>query len=184
MVRVILSLCMALLAMDLYCQQVEIFRNQEDTATFIPPQDTITKPPQYGNGEADFFKYIEEHFFIRNNTYTSNLGITVRFSFFVERDGSISDYKHIFGTNQMYSAEIERVISHMPRWTPGYYSGKKRKVMMEYDLTLRPIAYLTPPMIEISKNNVSAQYTDKTNQLKWFIVSGAVLILVTLWIIK
>jgi len=163
--------------------QVEVFRNENDTATYIPPGDTITKPPQFGMGEIDFFSYIENHFNLRVSGQSLDFnGAIVRFQFYVEKDGSISDYQHVYGTNAIVSSEIERVVSRMPKWTPGYQTGKKKKTLMVYDLSVRAVNSL--PAIEVSKNNSSLQYTDKTNSIKWFITAGAVLILVTLWIIK
>ncbi len=163
--------------------QVEIFRNQEDTSTYIAPGDTITKPPQFETGERDFFNYIETHFNLRVNSQAMDLqGAIVKFSFYVEKDGSISDYKHLYASNAIIASEVERIVSRMPKWTPGYQTGKKKKTLMVYDLSVRVVNDL--PMVQVTKNSASLEYTDKTNELKWFIVAGAVLVLLTLWIIK
>ncbi len=161
--------------------QVEIYKGEPDTATYIPPEDTITRPPQFESGEADFFRYMELRFNMRNNSQALDLqGEIVRFSFYVEKDGSITDYTAMFSTNAIIASEIERIVTTMPKWSPGYSYGKKKRTLMVYDLSVRPVYDL--PGVEISKNSSSAQYTSKTKDLKWFIVGGSVLVLLTLWL--
>lgn len=164
--------------------QVEVFRNTEDTSTYIAPEDTITKPPQYGTGEFDFFDYIEKHYILRNTAQSLDLnGAVVKFSFYINKDGTISDYEHLYSNNVIVATEIQRVISRMPKWSPGYEAGKKKRTLMIYELNVRIMRDNIPP-IEITKNSGSLEYTSKTNPLKWFIVSGTLLILLTLWITR
>jgi hypothetical protein len=164
--------------------QVEIFRNTEDTATYIAPADTITRPPQFETGEIDFFNYLEFRFNRRTSGQAMDLnGAVVKFSFYVDKDGRVSDYKHLFASNAVVASEIERVVTNMPKWSPGYEHGKKKRTLMVYELNVRPVAN-TIPMVEITKNSGSAEYTTQTNPIKWFIVAGTILVLATLWIIK
>ncbi len=163
--------------------QVEIFNPPDDTATYIAPGDTITKPPQFETGEIDFFRYIEMRFNLRNNAPAIDLqGAVVKFSFYVERDGSITDYEALYSSNAIIGSEIERIVTRMPKWTPGYRDGKKKRTLMVYDLSVRIVNDL--PAVQITKNSSSAEYTNKTNSIKYFIAVSAVLILLTLWIIK
>ena len=39
--------------------QVEVFRNNVDTSTYIAPEDTITRSPMFEGGDQDFFRFIE-----------------------------------------------------------------------------------------------------------------------------
>ena len=162
--------------------QVEIFRHDEDTSNYIPPGDTITKPPSFASGDEEFFRYIETHFNLRLLGSSLSLsGELVKFQFYVEKDGKISDYKHINGTNALVSSEIEDIVNRMPDWNPGYFEGKKRRTLMIYDLKVREVVGAVTP-IEVTKNSMSAEYTDKTKQIKWFMASGAILILASLWL--
>jgi hypothetical protein len=163
--------------------QVEIFRGQQDTANYIAPMDTITKPPQFETGEQDFLRYLEIRFNLRQNSAAMELqGSIVRFSFYVEKDGSISGYESLYFTNAMIATEIERIVNRMPKWTPGYQDGKKKKTLMVYDLNVRVVNDLPP--VQITKNSGSMQYTDKTNTIKWFLVSGTLLIMAALYIMR
>lgn len=161
--------------------QVEIFRPQQDTAVYIAPADTITKPPVFGNGDVDFFRFIETRFRLGNSAQSLDYaGEVVRFSFYVNKDGRVSDYTHISGSNAIVNSEIERIVSDMPAWEPGYQNGRKRKTLMVYNLLIRKVDDFPP--VQVTMKDSSAEYTDQTRQIKWFIVAGTLMILVTLWI--
>lgn len=179
--RFILLLLFCLLG-GMAFSQVEIFKHEEDTSTFIPPEDTMTRPPTFGSGDDEFFRYIETHFNFRVIGSSLNImGEFVKFQFYVDKSGKISEYKHIVGTNAQVSSEIEDIVTGMPEWNPGYFEGKKRRTLMIYDIKIREVIGAVTP-VEVTKNSMSAEYTDKTKQIKWFMASGAVLILVSLWL--
>lgn len=161
--------------------QVEIFRPQTDTATYIAPADTITKAPKFENGDIDFFRYIETRFNLRSGPGALDItGENIRFSFYIEKDGSVSDYTHLYGSNAIVATEVERIVRSMPKWEPGYLGGKKKKTLMVYDILIKRVDDFPP--VQIVANDRKMEYTDQTKQIKWFIMGGALLILVTLWI--
>ena len=161
--------------------QVEVFRNTSDTSTYIAPEDTITKAPVFENGDVDFFRYIETRFNFRTNSNNLDYsGENIRFSFYVEKDGDVSEYTHLYGSNVMVASEIERIVTAMPKWNPGYMDGKKKKTLMVYNILIKRVDDIPP--VQITLNASKMEYTDQTKHIKWFIVSGALLILVTLWI--
>ena len=161
--------------------QVEIFRPQQDTAVYIAPEDTITKPPVFGNGDIDFFRFIETRYNLGNSALALDYaGEVVRFSFYVHKDGHVSDYTLLYGSNAIVNSEIERIVSNMPVWEPGYQNGRKKKTLMVYNLLIRKVEDFPP--VQVTMKESSAEYTDKTKQIKWFIVAGTLMILVTLWI--
>jgi hypothetical protein len=162
--------------------QVEIFRNQPDTSTFINPSDTITSIPVFENGDEDFFRFLETNIDYRGIQIQNLSGENIKFSFYVEKNGEISDVKIINSSNMNLSNEMIRVMSRIKPWTPGYLVGKKKKTLMIYDLNVRSVSSMPP--IEITKNNYSIEYTNKTKSIKWFIVVSSVLILTTLFITR
>lgn len=177
-----LTLLLFLAVIPAVYAQVEIYRPQQaDTATYIAPGDTITCAPKFENGDQDFFRYIETRFNLRNNsTVLDYSGENIRFSFYVEKDGSVTDYTHLYGSNAIVASEIERIVTTMPAWKPGYLSGKKKKTLMVYDILIKRVDDFPP--VQIVANDRKLEYTDKTKQIKWFIVGGTLLILVSLWI--
>lgn len=171
-----------LLSLELSAQ-VEIYKGELDTAKYIAPEDTITKSPKYKNGEKDFFEYIQLEFNTR--MFSSNIpfeGVDLRFSFVVEKNGQISDFKPLFSSYQLAMEEMQRIIESMPKWTPGKQFGSTKRITMVYDLKLNLNQQTSE--VFISKNGYYQEYSPKTKHLKWYIVSATVLIMVTLLIIK
>lgn len=163
--------------------QVEVFRNNVDTSSYIAPGDTITRSPIFEGGDQDFFRFIETRFNLRTNAQSLEFtGETIKFSFFVNKDGSVSEYTHLSGSNAIVSSEFERIVSSMPKWLPGLLQGKKKKTLMVYNLSIKPVNDFPP--VQITMNSNSVEYTDKTKEIKIFIMAGTILVAVTLWIIS
>lgn len=162
--------------------QVEVFRYQPDTSTYIKPSDTITSIPVFENGDDDFFRYLETSIDYKGIQIQNISGESIKFSFYVEKSGEISDVNIISSTNFNLSNELIRVMGRSKPWSPGYLEGKKKKTLMIYDLNVKSVASIPP--LEITKNNHYVEYTNKTNAIKWFIVVSSVLILTTLLITR
>lgn len=161
--------------------QVEVFRNYEDTATFIAPKDTITSPPIYGAGTEDFLRYLEANINVKNTLESRSIADIFYFSFYVEKDGSLSNYELISFTNGIMAGELERAVMRMPEWEPGYLNGRKKRTKMFYKINIRKVNDFSP--IEVTLNESDMQYSEKTKLLKIFITAGSVLVLATLWLV-
>lgn len=181
MTRLLCVLPLLLIGLSLNAQ-VEIYRG-EDTSTYIAPSDTITKPPVYGLSDRDFFQYIELHVSMLNigNSLTY-AGGSYKFSFYVEKDGKLSDFTMITFTDANVANELKRVISGMPSWNPGYYQGKKKRTMMIYNVNVRSVNDIGA--IEVTMNDYDVEYTRATNPLKWSMVIGSVLLLIGFIIVR
>jgi hypothetical protein len=163
--------------------QVEVFRNTEDTSTYINPKDTITTAPRFENGDMDFLRYIETHMTALNvNSTLSYASTNIKCSFYIDKDGSVSDYKLITFSDANIAHELERVITKMPKWTPGVYLGKTKRTLMIYDLSIRRVNDFNT--IQVTMRDSDLEYTTQTNPLKWFMVVGSLMILVALFVIK
>lgn len=157
--------------------QVEIFRGDIDTSTYIKPEDTITLSPVYGSGVQDFLTYIETHFNQRLTAFNAG-GDVIRVSFVIKKDGEVDDYKTLSFSNATLATELERVIVNMPAWSPGYETGRKKNTLMVYELKLRQVSDNVSG-IQVLINENTLQYTDKTNAIKWGLVGSTVIILLT-----
>lgn len=162
--------------------QVEIYRNDGDTAAQKEdPKDTIVIAPKFENGDADFYRYIETHMNMLNiNSTLSYSGTNIKFAFTIDKDGEVGDFQIITFSDANIAHELERVINRMPNWTPGVYHGKKKKILMIYDLNIKRINDFSS--VQVTPREASVQYTKTTNQLKWAMVVGSVLILLALLI--
>ena len=177
---------MSLLGFSLFSlnAQVEVFRNTEDTSTYIRPEDTITCAPVYGLSDEDFLFYIESRFNLRNTSTSLDFaGDKFKISFYVGKDGMVSDYKTLSFTDANMATELERVITEMPAWNPGFQSGRKKKTLMIYTLGIRKINDSVNTIdVSISENNY--EYTDQTKKIKWFLVAGSVMVLIAVLLTK
>lgn len=164
--------------------QVEVFRNTEDTSSYIRPEDTITCAPVYGLSDEDFLFYIENRFNLRNTAASLDFaGDKFKISFYVGKDGMVTDYKTLSFTNANMATELERVITEMPAWNPGFYSGRKKKTLMIYTLNIRKVTNNVNAVdVSISENNY--EYTDQTKKIKWFLVAGSVMVLIAVLLTK
>jgi hypothetical protein len=178
-----IGLLIVLLKGILLSAQVEVFRNNVDTSTYIAPEDTITRSPMFEGGDQDFFRFIETRFNLRTNAQSLDFtGETIKFSFYVNKDGSVSEYTLLSGSNAIVSSEFERIVGSMPKWSPGFLVGKKKRTLMVYNLYVKRVDDFPP--VQITLNSNSVEYTDKTKELKIFIMAGTILVAATLWIIS
>lgn len=162
--------------------QVEVFRGaSSDTATYIAPDDTITLAPSFGKNPDDFYRYIENHFNMRiAGPYLSNYADNVRFSFYVERNGKLSDFEILSTSHQQLAGEIIDIVSKMPEWTPGKQEGKKKRTLMIYDINIQLVEDI--PNVLVTKNAMQLEYSNKHKSLKWFLLGGSVIAMLALWI--
>lgn len=57
--------------------------------------------------------------------------------FFVEKDGTVSNIRVLHGLNEDISKEVERIISGMPVWHPGYQEGKAVRVKFNFPVKFK-----------------------------------------------
>ncbi|HEX3384732.1 MAG TPA: energy transducer TonB [Mucilaginibacter sp.] len=85
--------------------------------------------PAYPGGVQELFMYLA-----KNQKAGSNEGM-VRVSFTVEKDGSISDIKVEKSLSESADKEAVRLVSKMPKWSPGMQGG--RPVRVRYSVPVK-----------------------------------------------
>lgn len=160
--------------------QIERYKGDPaDTATYIAPEDTITRAPMFGDSPDEIYRYIENRYNLAvYGQYLSYYPEQIRFSFYVERSGKISDFKILYASQLMIGTEIESIITTMPEWTPGKEMGKKKRTLMIYDVNIQITNDF--PKVLVTPNGYQTQFSNRYKSLKWFLLSGAVLVMVTL----
>jgi TonB family protein len=94
--------------------------------------------PAYPGGQAALEDYINSHIEYQQPAIDNNTEGTVDVQFVVDENGSVSNAK-IIG-NQLGNGlddEAVRVISNMPKWTPGKVKGKEVKTRMVLPITYK-----------------------------------------------
>ena len=116
---------------------IEAVRNDIAVATPPPaPKEEVTQKvfdvvevmPSFPGGQGALIQYLNSH--VKYPVVAQENGIQgrVTISFVVERDGSITDGKVARSVDPSLDKEAARVVSSMPRWTPGKQNGSAVRV--------------------------------------------------------
>ena len=105
-------------------EEDQIFQVVEEDATFP-------------GGTAELMKYLQKN--IKYPSICQEQGIQGRVivQFVVEKDGSITDVQVIKAINPYLDKEAVRVVSTMPKWSPGKQAGKPVRVFFTLPVVFR-----------------------------------------------
>lgn len=84
--------------------------------------------PSFPGGQDAMSKYIAENIKYPEEARTKGIQGKVSLTFIIEKDGSVSHVKVLRGIGSGCDEEAVRVVSGMPRWTPGMQKGKPVRV--------------------------------------------------------
>ena len=125
---------------------IEAVRNDIAVATPPPaPKEEVTQKvfdvvevmPSFPGGQAALLQYLNSH--VKYPVVAQENGIQGRVTilFVVERDGSITDVKVARSVDPSLDKEAARVVSSMPRWTPGKQNGSAVRVKFNVPVVFR-----------------------------------------------
>ena len=80
--------------------------------------------PQYPGGPNEMMRYIQENIKYPQSAKANKIEGRVYVTFVVEKDGSITNAAVLRGIDKECDAEALRVVSSMPKWTPGQHKGE------------------------------------------------------------
>lgn len=80
--------------------------------------------PEFKGGIPGLMKYISSNIVYPPMARETNITGRVFVQFIIAKDGRVKDVEVIKGPDPLLNAEAERVISHMPKWKPGYQNAK------------------------------------------------------------
>lgn len=90
--------------------------------------DVVEVMPSFPGGPSEMMKYLSQNIKYPKECHAKGIEGRVVVSFVVETDGSISTVNVFRSIDPMLDAEAERVVSAMPKWTPGKQNGKAVRV--------------------------------------------------------
>ncbi len=107
-------------------------KNKEASAApsqeVVVGQDSIYRVaevmPQYPGGPNEMMKYMQENIKYPQSAKANKIEGRVYVTFVVEKDGSITNAAVLRGIDKECDAEALRVVSSMPKWTPGQHKGE------------------------------------------------------------
>mgnify|MGYP001749487997 CR=1 FL=1 len=99
--------------------------------------EIVEDMPTFPGGVTELMKWLDSH--VRYPTAAIRDGIQGRVvvSFIVEPDGSVSNAKLVRSVDANLDREALRVVSEMPKWTPGKQGGNTVRVRYSLPITFR-----------------------------------------------
>jgi len=86
--------------------------------------------PSFPGGDEGLIKYLKEHIHYPPAARANHTEGKVVVSFIVDRNGALTNIKIIRGIGNGCEVEAIRVLSTMPKWSPGKVRGKEVRVQM------------------------------------------------------
>jgi len=96
---------------------------------------SLNKPPTFPGGERELLKFLSENIKYPALARENNLQGNVALSFVIAKDGTVTDVQVLKDIGGGCGKEAIRVVSSMPKWSPGEASGYPVKV--RYTLPVR-----------------------------------------------
>ena len=90
--------------------------------------DVVEQMPEYPGGIQALFEYLSQNVKYPDDAEKQKIEGRVIATFVVETDGTISNIEVVKPVFPSLDAEAVRVLSGMPKWTPGKQSGKEVSV--------------------------------------------------------
>jgi TonB family protein len=106
--------------------------------------DEVDEMPQFPGGMAGLMQYLSTNVRYPEDAKESGAQGRVIVSFIVEKDGSISYARVTKPTYSSLDDEALRVVSNMPKWTPGKQNGEAVRVKYSIPVSFRLNSKETP----------------------------------------
>ena len=96
--------------------------------------------PQFPNGGNAAKKYVQENLRYPEKAIEKNIEGRVLVSFYVEKDGSLTDICVVRSPDSLLNEEAIRIVKSMPKWNPGKLGDEivKMKCSMPIDFKIEP----------------------------------------------
>lgn len=112
----------------------------QDTLKSVPKEeiyDFVEFEPEFPGGPNAMHQWIVSQIEYPDSSRIKGEEGIVYIKFIVEKDGSIGEVKVARGVSPLLNAEAVRVISKMPKWTPGTQNGKAVRVNFTMPINFR-----------------------------------------------
>ncbi|HTA26410.1 MAG TPA: energy transducer TonB, partial [Bacteroidia bacterium] len=109
--------------------------SQDDSPNVSPNDKVFTIVQQQPKFPGDINKWLVDNIQYPQQAKMDNVQGTVYISFIVEEDGSVSNVKVLRGVDSYLDNEGVRVVSMMPKWSPGMQNNQA--VRVQYNLPIR-----------------------------------------------
>ena len=110
----------------------------------------VEQMPEFPGGQGDLMKYLQQNIEYPQDARDASAEGRVVAQFIVNEDGSISNITILRGVYPSCDSEVIRILTKMPKWTPGKQNGTAVKVYFKLPVTFKlNEADLTKPNITL-----------------------------------
>lgn len=84
--------------------------------------------PSFPGGDSALYEFLESNMQYPEEAKRNNEHGRVIVTFYIEKDGTVTNPRILRGRTPSLDAEALRIVSIMPKWTPGKFNGELKKV--------------------------------------------------------
>ena len=99
--------------------------------------NVVEQMPEYPGGMGELMKFIQRNIRYPKEAQEQGKQGRVIVQFVVEKDGSITEAKVARSADPQLDSEALRIVSEMPKWTPGKQRGKEVRTRFTLPVTFR-----------------------------------------------
>jgi protein TonB len=99
--------------------------------------NVVEQMPEYPGGMGELMKFIQRNIRYPKEAQEQGKQGRVIVQFVVEKDGSITEAKVARSADPQLDAEALRIVSEMPKWTPGKQRGKEVRTRFTLPVSFR-----------------------------------------------
>lgn len=99
--------------------------------------EVVEQNPMFPGGEKALMQYLQKNLKYPASAQENNIQGRVMVQFVVNKDGSIVEPKVLRSVDPALDKEAMRVVTSMPKWTPGKQRGKTVRVRFTLPVTFR-----------------------------------------------
>lgn len=109
----------------------------EDGSTYEADSSFVEEMPEFSGGQKAFIKFLQSNLSYPKRAQRKGIEGRVVLQFIVNTDGSVTDVSIVKSVDPEIDAEALRIVSIMPRWSPGRQNGKPVTVRYTLPLTFK-----------------------------------------------
>lgn len=101
------------------------------------PMTKAEHMPQFQGGDArKFRKWVQENV-VLPETVSDSIPVRTIVTFVVERDGSVSNVKKVYGPDELFADAVVATVKSSPKWTPGVHGNEIVRVIYKMPVDSR-----------------------------------------------
>lgn len=107
-----------------------------------PEQEDLEKSqmlPEYPGGMSELVVWLNKNLKYPQSAISRKLKGEVEVAFFIEKDGTCTDFKVVKSANTLFDEEALRVCKMMPKWKPGKIKGKIVRTYFVIPVNFQPL---------------------------------------------